>query len=294
MEKLQKHTVRVGPAGWSYRDWKGIVYPPKMPRSIHPLTYLSGFFDTVEVNTTFYAPPNWKHSADWVGKVADNPRFMFTLKLWQRFTHQRDDWPSGEDTQRVLDGLAPLAETGRLGAILVQFPWSFKRTPENRAWLARVIDTFSAHPLAVEIRHVSWNRPEVYEGLAERRVAFCNIDQPLFRDSIAPTAQVTARVGYVRLHGRNYDDWFRDDAKPKDRYNYLYSPGELKPWVEKVEHIRMRADEIFVITNNHYRGQAVVNAFELEAGLGKTGFEIPPHLVDAYPRLEDLIADCRL
>ena len=283
-----KGAVRVGPAGWSYNDWKDVVYPPKMPRSLHPLTYLSGFFDTVEVNSTFYAPPNPKYCAGWVEKVADNSRFMFTLKLWERFTHKREEWPSEQETQLVHDGIAPIAEAGKLGAILIQFPWSFRRTPENRTWLARVIDTFAAYPLAVEMRHASWNRPEVYEGLAERRVAFCNIDQPLFRDSLAPSAQVTARLGYVRLHGRNYGDWFREDADVKDRYNYLYSRDELQPWIQKVEEIRLRADEVYVITNNHYRGQAVVNAFELQAGLGKTDFVLPPHLVFTYPRLNEL------
>lgn len=281
-------TVRVGPAGWSYDDWKGVVYPPDMPRATHPLAYLSGFFDTVEVNSTFYAPPNWKYCAGWVEKVAGNPRFMFTLKLWERFTHHRESWPTPQETQMVLDGIAPIAEAGKLGALLVQFPWSFKRTKENRTWLARIVDAFDAFPLAVEIRHASWNRPEVFEGLAARRIAFCNIDQPLFRNSMVPSDQVTARVGYVRLHGRNYDDWFREDADVAERYNYLYSRSELQSWIEKVERIRLRADEVYVITNNHYRGQAVVNAFELEAGLGKTDFVLPPHLVFVYPRLEEL------
>ncbi len=288
MESQGKAKVYIGPAGWSYDDWKGIVYPSDMSRATHPLRYLSTFFDTIEVNSTFYRPPNWKHCVSWIDKVADNPRFMFTLKLWERFTHKRDSWPSTKEIQQVLDGMAPLAEAVKIGALLIQFPWSFKRTPENRTWLARITDTFSAYPLALEIRHDSWNRPEVYEALAERRIAFCNIDQPLFRDSLAPSAQVTARVGYVRLHGRNYDNWFREDAGRNDRYNYLYSRDELKSWIEKVEKIRTHADEVYVMTNNHYRGQAVVNAFELQADLGKPDVKPPPQLVATYPRLRDL------
>jgi uncharacterized protein YecE (DUF72 family) len=284
-----KAIVRVGPAGWSYEDWKGIVYPPDMPRGLHPLTYLAQFFDTVEVNSTFYRPATWKHTASWLEKAADNPRFMFALKLWQRFTHDRESWPSESETRQVTEGLAPLADAGKIGAVLIQFPWSFKRTPENREWLARVIETFSAYPLALEIRHASWNRPEVYDGLAERRVAFCNIDQPMFRGSMAPSARVTARVGYVRLHGRNHDNWFREDAESHERYDYLYSPEELKPWIDKIERIRLQAPEVYVITNNHYRGQAVVNAFEIEAGLGKKGIAVPPSLVEAYPRLRRLL-----
>jgi uncharacterized protein YecE (DUF72 family) len=259
-----------------------------MPRSLHPLTFLAELFDTVEVNSSFYRPPDPKYCVSWVKKAEKNPRFKFTIKLWERFTHQRETQPTSDEARLFREGIEPLAREGKLGAILIQFPWSFKRTSENRAWLARVLDTFSAYPLAVEIRHVSWDRPEVYEGLAERRVAFCNIDQPIFSGSLRPTDRITSRIGYVRLHGRNHDDWFREDATRDDRYNYLYSEAELKPWIEKIERIRSRADEIYVITNNHYRGQAVVNAFEIQHALGKTDFVVPQHILDEYPRLKHL------
>jgi len=284
-----KAVVRVGPAGWSYDDWKGIVYPPNMPKSLHPLEFLSEFFDVIEVNSSFYRPLQPRYCTSWLAKVAQKPDFRFTVKLWRRFTHERETWPDAGDVQTFQNGLEPLARAGRLGALLVQFPWSFKRAPENRKWLARVLDTFAEYPLALEIRHASWNRAEVYAGLGERHVAFCNIDQPLFADSVAPSARVTAKMGYVRLHGRNVDDWFRESAGRDDRYDYLYSEDELKPWLDKIEAIRLQTDEVYVITNNHYRGQAVVNAFELQAGLGKTDFVLPPHLVGAYPRLERLL-----
>ncbi|MBI4559380.1 MAG: DUF72 domain-containing protein [Candidatus Hydrogenedentes bacterium] len=280
--------VRVGPAGWSYEDWKGIVYPPAMPARVHPLTYLCQFFDTVEINTTFYRPVNPRHSTSWVQRVSGNANFRFTAKLWQRFTHERDTWPSGDEIQQVREGLAPLCDSGKLGALLIQFPWSFKRTVENRPWLARVLEEFSQYPLALEIRHASWNRPEVFDGLRERRVAFCNIDQPLFSGSLKPTAEVTSRVGYVRLHGRNADDWFREDAGRDERYDYLYTPEELKAWIEKIERIRALADEVYVITNNHYRGQAVVNAFELRDALGQPAAVVPDSLVERYPQLRKL------
>jgi uncharacterized protein YecE (DUF72 family) len=280
--------VRVGPAGWSYEDWKGIVYPPRMPRACHRLTYIAGLFDTVEINTTFYQPPNPNYCVSWAAKVEDNPRFRFTAKLWQRFTHERDTWPSAAEAAQVTQGFQPLIECGRLGAVLIQFPWSFKRTPQNREWLARVIDTFGQFPLALEIRHASWDRPEVYEALGEREVAFCNIDQPQFSKSLPPTAKVTAKVGYVRLHGQNYQDWFRESAGRDDRYNYLYSEEELEPWLAKIGRMRQQAGQVYVVTNNHFRGQAVVNALELQHRLGKSGLAIPPQLLEAYPRLERL------
>ena len=287
----EEHIVRIGPAGWSYDDWKGIVYPAPMPRGTHALELLCEYFDTVEINSSFYRPPNPKYCETWLRKVESNPRFKFTAKLWQRFTHERERWPSQEEAAEFVRGIAPLDEAGKLGAVLIQFPWSFKRSAGNRQWLARVIDTFQAYPLALELRHASWDLPEVYEGLRERGVAFCNIDQPLFENSIGPSERVTAPLAYVRLHGRNHNDWFREDAGRDDRYNYLYSPEELKPWIAKIETIREQAKEIYAITNNHYRGQAVVNAFDLQEGLGKRDFALPQSLVDTYPQLSRLLQE---
>ena len=278
--------ILVGVAGWSYEDWKGVVYPPRMPRGLHPLEYLSPFVDAVEVNSTFYYPPNCRFCESWVKKVSGNPRFLFTAKLWQRFTHEREAWPTADEVRQVTEGLQPLVEAKKLGALLVQFPWSFKRAPENRRWLARVLDTFSEYPLSLEIRHTSWNVPEVYEELAKRGVAFCNIDQPLFRNSIAPSETVTAPVGYVRLHGRNAQDWFREEAGRDERYDYLYSPEELQPWVEKIQRMKRLVNDLFVITNNHYRGQAVVNALEIQAAIGRKFHQAPETLLAAYPRLQ--------
>jgi uncharacterized protein YecE (DUF72 family) len=292
MHEPQAGAVYVGPAGWAYDDWKGIVYPPRMPKSVHPLELLSAWFDLMELNVTFYRPPDARQCATWVRKVAGNPHFRFTAKLWEGFTHQREAWPGEDAVRRFRDGIAPLLESGRLGALLAQFPWSFKRTPDNRRWLARVLDAFEGLPMAVEIRHDSWNRPEVFAGLAERGVAFCNIDQPIFRDSLRPTDAVTARIGYVRLHGRNADDWFRPDAGRDDRYNYLYSEEDLQPWLEKIRHMRNRVNELFIVTNNHYRGQAVVNALEIQAALGKGAPRtLPPHLIDHYPRLRKVFTE---
>ena len=281
--------VRVGTAGWSFEDWKGIVYPKPAPKGFHPLEYLSRFFDTLELNVTFYRPVPAGNAKSWMQKVKGNPRFKFTAKMWQRFTHEREIEPTDDEVRQVREGMDPLLREGKLGAVLLQFPWSFKRTPENRMWLARLIDTFHEYPLALEVRHSSWNQPDVFEGLAERGVGFCNIDQPLFHYSLKPSAEVTSCVGYVRLHGRNWEDWFREDAGRDERYDYLYSEEELRPWLEKIEQIRKQADEIYVITNNHYRGQAVVNAFDIQHGLGKTDFILPQHLVDEYPRLKRLL-----
>ena len=289
MEEETEGVVRAGPAGWSYEDWKGIVYPPDMPRSLHPLTLLSAFFDTVEVNSTFYRPTQPRYCLSWLEKVRENPRFMFTVKLWQRFTHQRDAWPGPEDVRTYCEGIQPLVDAGKLGVLLVQFPWSFKRSPENRKWLAQVAETFAEYTLAVELRHTSWLRGPFFEGLAQRKIAFCNIDQPIHDDSIGPSDHVTAPTGYIRLHGRNKADWFREGAGRNARYDYLYSQEELEPWIDKIKKMRKRVNDLFIITNNHYRGQAVVNAIEIQAAIGQAKYTLPKSILDAYPRLRGLM-----
>jgi uncharacterized protein YecE (DUF72 family) len=94
----------------------------------------------------------------------------------------------------------------------------------------------------------------------------------------------------VRLHGRNAADWFRKDADRNDRYNYLYSPNELEQWLTMVRRMRERAKDIFVITNNHFAGQAMVNAFELKYALEDKSQPVPECLLKAYPRLKDVCA----
>lgn len=281
--------IFVGTAGWDYPDWRGIFYPKPMPRGLHPLTFLASHFDTVEVNASFYRPLRPDYTDRWVRYVEKSPGFCFTVKLWRRFTHERDRRPEQKEGELFKAGIAPLVESGRLGGLLVQFPWSFRNTPENMAWLDRVLNTFAEYPLALEVRHESWNQPAVYDLLRSRRVAVCNIDQPLFSRSIAPGEKVTARMGYVRLHGQNYADWFRKDAGRDARYNYLYSEGELEPWVEKIKRMRAITERLYVITNNHFKSKAAVNAFQLKHRLTGEKTAIPPTLVHAYPRLEPIM-----
>lgn len=283
MHSSTRAHVRIGPAGWSYEDWKGVVYPPDMGRATHPLSILAPLFDVVEINATFYRPANPKHAEGWVKKIAAWPDFRFTAKLWERFTH--GEWPSGAEAQIFRDGLAPLKEAGTLGAVLAQFPWSFRRTPENRLRLARIADVFADHALVAELRHDSWDTPEVYRGFQERGIAFCNIDQPMFDNSIAPSDKVTAPIAYVRLHGRNTADWFRKDTHRNDRYNYLYSSEELAPWVQRINKMKREARELYVVTNNHFVGQAVVNGIELSRALGRPVPALSPHLLARYPGL---------
>ena len=274
--------IRVGPAGWSYSDWAGIVYPDPKPRGFDPLRFLAGYFDTIEINSTFYGPATKDTAKAWALRVADRPDFRFTAKLSRRFTHERSEAWTRDEVREVCAGMDPLQSGGRLGALLLQFPWSFRRTDANRQWLDDVTRTFRKYPLVLEVRHASWNVPDFYEELIERDIGFVNIDQPLFSNSIRPSSLATAPVGYLRVHGRNYQDWFRKGAGVYARYDYLYSAEELKPWVKRTREVAKATRETYVVTNNHARGQAVVNALMIEAMLMRRKVAAPPGLLDEF------------
>jgi uncharacterized protein YecE (DUF72 family) len=278
--------IRVGPAGWAYPDWYGYAYPARRPRGFHPLAYLAEFFDVVEINTSFYHPVRAEHAAQWIRQIAANPRFNFTAKLWQGFTHGTT--ASADDEKLVRAGFDVLHREGRLGSVLVQFPFSFHQNAETTAYLAAILKRFSDYPLAVEFRHASWNTPEAIQLLAREKVAFCNIDQPVIGRSIEPTAIATSPLGYVRLHGRRYDTWFTDDKTipAYERYNYLYSSAELFPWADRVKTLAETARDVYVITNNHYQGKGAVNALELISMLKESRIKVPEPLRKKYPELD--------
>jgi uncharacterized protein YecE (DUF72 family) len=278
--------IRIGPAGWAYKDWEGVVYPQKPGAKFDPLQYLARFFNTIEINSSFYRPFTAKTAKSWSQRVASSREFKFTAKLLRVFTHERGK-ATAEDEKQVREGLDALGADGKLGALLLQFPWSFKNTDEERVYLAKLLERFRDYPQVLEIRHASWNTPQIYELLEELGIGLCNVDQPLFAKSIKPDAAVTSNVGYVRLHGRNYQDWFREKAPRDDRYNYLYSIDELEPWISRIKEIAEKTRESYVITNNHFRGQAVVNALEIKATLQEERVAAPAPLFEKYPRLSE-------
>jgi uncharacterized protein YecE (DUF72 family) len=288
--------VRIGTAGWSYKDWDGIFYPSGMQRRRqHPLEYLARFFDTTEINTSFYGPLKPELAKLWCRKVeAVNKNFLFTAKLYRAFTHSPMSLteptsaasirPTDDDEIRTREGLDAIANEGRLGALLIQFPVSFKNTSLNREYLERLLRQFIEYPRVVEVRHSSWNDAATLASFTQENVGFCNIDQPVIGRSLAPTEHVTGTVGYIRLHGRNYEQWFDSDNR-NDRYNYLYSPQELTGWKEKIERVAKLAQTTYVITNNHFESKAGVNALELKAMISGKHVLAPPTLIQKYPEL---------
>ena len=251
-----------GPAGWSYADWRGPVYPEPLPARFNHLAFLAGQFDFVEVNTSFYRIPAPALSRGWVSKTAAFPDFNFWLKLHQSFTHE------GKLEKSMIESfhacLQPLAEAGKLAGLLAQFPYSFKFEPANLTFLQELAGHFAAYPLAVEFRHQGWLEEEVLAFFRENNLVWANIDQPQISASLPLTALVTGRgTAYLRLHGRNYKDWFSGQGRDA-RYDYCYSGSELGRLAEVVARLKEQARKVFISGNNHYKGAAVKNLLELK------------------------------
>jgi len=290
--------VYVGTAGWTYKDWEGIVYPAQLKKSQHPVEYMARYFDMLEVNTSFYGhiKPEWGKL--WCRKARlANPDFMFTAKLNRAFTHSPIavvESTSAEtirvgpnDEQWAKAGFDSIAEENMLGAVLLQFPISFKNNDRNRDYLDALIEKFRLYPLAVEVRHNSWTNQGTLRYFAQKSIAFCNIDQPILGKAVVPSAQVTSQLGYVRLHGRNYDQWFDSDSG-SDRYNYLYTQPELDTWKVRIEVIAGKAQKAFVVANNHFEGRAAVNALQLKSMLAGSTVAVPPSLRSRYWELNEI------
>jgi uncharacterized protein YecE (DUF72 family) len=277
--------LRLGPAGWDYPDWQGVVYPAGL-KGTDRLTFLAALFDVVEVNVTFYRPITPKMAERWREAVAGAPKFRFTAKLWQVFTHERR--LAAPELAQFQEGLEPLLDAGRLGVLLAQFPYSFHNTEANRDYLLSLKSLLPKYPLAVEVRHRSWQQRAIREFLAEAGLDFCNIDQPLVSYPMGATRWVTGTKGYLRCHGRRKEKWFEFGEDRGARYNYLYGPEELAELAGRAQALMEKAAASYVIFNNHPAGQAVANALELLHIL-KPAYRptLPACLTAAFPRLAD-------
>ena len=272
-----------GIAGWSYKDWKGIVYPLNAPARFDELQYLANYFDVIELNNTFYRIPESKMVESWIQRVQHNPRFRFTVKIFQGFTHEKKA-AGREDLDAFTDILQPMVESGRLGALLAQYPTAFKYSLENVDRLDALVESFREYPLVVEFRHRSWTVDPVKHWLEEQGVNYCNVDEPMFRHHVKPSAEVTGPVGYIRLHGRNYASWYSGNRD--ERYNYLYSEEELDQWVPRIEIMGKKAKDVYVIGNNHFRGQAPSNILQLKSKTIRGPVAVPEPLLESFPQLK--------
>jgi uncharacterized protein YecE (DUF72 family) len=295
--------VRVGTSGWSYPSgdgtWNGVFYPAKKSKGFDELAFYAKHFDTVEVNSSFYRVPTVKTTADWAKRTPKG--FEFSLKLFQKFTHPdmflkatgKD--PADLDRRDVDEfraALDPLASAGKLGALLAQFPASFKNEPGSRDYLAWLLHAFREYPVAIELRHRSFSDDpgETMELLGEYGAALVQIDEPKFHTSIRQNRVANVKTFYyLRLHGRNAAQWWKHD-KSEDRYNYLYSPEELDPIVEAVEEASRDVKKAYTYANNHFSAKSVANAATIKAKLGQPlDGEYPETFVQRYPDLKGLV-----
>ena len=307
--------LRIGTSGWNYPSgkgtWNGIFYPPARgrPKGFDELAYYAEHFDTVEVNSTFYGQPRAEVTRAWAARTPS--RFEFSIKLYQKFTHPRMfkerlagslpldapaepalldalALPNEADIDAFRRGIDPLASTGRLGALLAQFPPSFKDTPASREYLTGLLRTFAGYPLAVELRHKTWSDSigETLGLLNTFGAAWVQIDEPKFRLFIRQNYLPNVKgFYYMRLHGRNADQWWKHD-KSEDRYNYLYSAGELKEFTETADAARQLVKKLYLYTNNHFSAKSVANAAMIKQQLGQPlDGEYPPAFLARYPQL---------
>jgi uncharacterized protein YecE (DUF72 family) len=316
--------VRVGTSGWNYPKgkgtWNGVFYPPARgrSRSFDELSYYASCFDTVEVNSTFYGQPREDVARGWVARTP--PGFEFSVKLYQKFTHpgmfrkrverslpadsslttaQTADVvgelaaPTQSDVDEFKKGIDPLVRTGKLGALLAQFPASFKSTGAEREYLDSLLRAFSDFPVAVELRHRTWSDhvADTLELLNAHRAAWVQIDEPKFRLSIRQNALPNLKgCYYMRLHGRNAAQWWTH-ATPDDRYDYHYSEEELRQFADTLGAVRSIVKKSYVYTNNHYSAKSVANALTIKNLLREPiSGEYRKELVERYPELREIVS----
>jgi uncharacterized protein YecE (DUF72 family) len=290
--------LRIGTSGWSYPSgrgtWNGVFYPPSRGRAkgFDELAFYAEHFNTVEVNSTFYGQPRPDVCRGWASRTP--PGFEFSIKLYQKFTHPKmfkqafakaappqnadeDAWldalarPNQSDLDDFRAGIDPLATSGKLGALLAQFPPSFKDSPASRDYLLWLLDAFKDYRVAVELRHSSWSErvADTTALLAPFGSAWVQIDEPKFRLSIRQNFLPNVDgLYYMRLHGRNARQWWTHE-KSEDRYNYLYTDGELGEFVETVDAARQLVKKLYLYTNNHFSAKSVANAAQIKRQLGE-------------------------
>jgi uncharacterized protein YecE (DUF72 family) len=293
--------VRIGTSGWNYPNgkgtWNGVFYPlpEDRERGFDELRFYAERFNVVEVNSTFYGQPRANAALGWVKRTP--PGFEFTVKLYQKFTHPNmtaDRTPvSQADVDAFKGGIEPLAAAGKLGPLLIQFPFSFQRNDEAVDYLRWLLLAFREYPLAVELRHRSWSdaQAETTALLDEHRAAFVQIDEPKFESSIRQDLLPgKSDIYYVRFHGRNAKEWW-DHAESEDRYNYFYSEDELRPIAVNARAARDLKKKVYLLMNNHFSAQSVANATTLKKMLDEpiTG-KMTPEFVERFPDLAGVVS----
>lgn len=247
--------ILIGTSGYYYDDWKGLFYPDDINKKDY-LSYYSLHFNVVELNFTYYRLPEYKQIKTMIEKAKDP--LLFIVKAYRGITHEISDISIKAILPLFLDGIAPLIDEKILGAILLQFPFSFHYTDSNRVYLKNLLEAVRPYPVCIEFRNMKWLRESVYSGLKEVDAGFVCVDEPELPGLIPPMALSTSKLGYIRFHGRNKKNWYGTDST--SRYDYLYSEEELKEWLPRIKEISGQTEKLFVFFNNHAKSQAVTNS----------------------------------
>lgn len=275
--------IAVGVAGWSYPDWNGYVYPARVGDK---LRFLSRYVDMIEINSTFYRPPDARTAASWRDRTSDLPGFFFTAKLHQDITHNGILEPAMIRAFR--EGLEPLAEAGRLRHLLAQFPWSFSDTPPARKLMQGICGAFGTiSHVTFELRHDSWQAGPALDFVGGIGAGIANLDYPMARHSFHVQQCLVGPHAYLRLHGRNAAAWFDRTAGRDETYNYLYAPGEIDAIAARAADLARQSATLTVVANNHYQGKEVVAALQIKSRLTGQPVRVPELLRLRYPQLAD-------
>ena len=299
-----KQRVRIGTSGYSYpgpapQGWYGVFYPEKKAKKFDELAFYSSFFDSVEINSTFYRPPAPGIAEAWAKRSPAD--FEFAVKVWQKFTHPMKlgeetgekgrNWeaPTQADVELFKRGVGPLSDCGKLGVLLFQYPPGFHYSEENAEKLGWTLDVFKDYPKAVELRHRSWSDKgaETKRLLGQCGATWAVIDEPKFASSVVQGFEPMGNIFYLRLHGRNREKWW-SHKEAWERYDYFYGPEEIRSLAGGVGEAAEKSPraKIYVLFNNHARGQAVADAVMLKRELGQeVAAALPESLVRAYPQL---------
>lgn len=255
--------ICLGTSGFSYKDWVGPFYPENLPAGKW-LAYYAREFDTVELNVTYYRVPTERMVRGWIERTPAD--FLFSIKAHRSLTHEREE----PQTETFRARARQLQDAGKLACVLLQFPYAFRPTPENRRYLKELREALAGMPVVVEFRHRAWIQEQTFEALRQMELGFCCVDEPRLPGLMPPVARVTGPVAYVRFHGRNAKKWWHHE-QAWERYDYTYTQEELREWVPKIQGLDRQATRVMVYANNHYRAQSVDTVRTLKNLLAASG-----------------------
>lgn len=267
MEKEALNRIFIGTSGWSYDDWVGKFYPESL-KSNKFLAYYSQYFNTVEINFSYYKMPN-KYVLNAILRNVPSD-FVFTIKLHSSFTHQQGGIKPYEEVplkerDEFLSAIDVMSSKSMLETLLAQFPQSFHFSHENLEYISKLKKAFQSYNLSIEFRNSGWYNDVVFDIFKRENITFVSVDEPLLRGLPPRDFILTNRIGYIRFHSRDANKWYEGE---KLRYDYYYSDEELREWIEKIMD-NPNFDKLYVFFNNCHNGQAVQNALRFKRMLSQ-------------------------